>query len=109
MPAFQEAKLGLLAFTGLPKDALHIYVGLIILFGAALLLRRRVGEGLPLVLVAVAALAGEAWDVIDRWAIGQSADPPAHWHDLWNTMLWPVAITLVARYTRVFRASGNRR
>ncbi len=99
----------MLAFTGLPKDALHIYVGLSVLFAASLLLKRRVGTALPVAFVAVAALTGEAWDIIDRWGLGKSADPPAHWHDIWNTLFWPVAITLLARYSHLFRPSANRR
>ncbi len=79
---FQDAKVAALALTGLPKDALHIYVGLAVFFAAALLSRRRVGKALPVVAVLAVALAGEAWDVVDRWAIGQTADPAGHWHDL---------------------------
>jgi hypothetical protein len=22
-----------------------------------------------------------------------------HWHDMWNTLFWPMAITLMARFT----------
>jgi hypothetical protein len=101
MSPFQHAKLALVGFAGLPKDALHIYAGLIVFLGAAALFRRPLSSWLPLGAVLLAALAGELWDVIDT----HNAREPIHWwrnwHDVWNTLFWPAVLFLLARYTRV--------
>ena len=103
MSAFQEAKLALLAFVGLPKDALHIYVGLIVFLGAAALFRRPLSSWLPLGAVLLAALGGELWDVIDTRNAGRDVAWWRNWHDVWNTLFWPAVLFLLARSTRVLR------
>ena len=47
LSAFQQAKLWLTSHTGLSKDALHVYIGLLILFGAARLFRWAGGRLAP--------------------------------------------------------------
>ena len=103
MSAFQQAKLWLAAWAGLPKDALHIYVGLAVFLLAAALLRTRLGSWKPLAAVALAALAGEAWDVADTLRAGRPVAWALNWHDLWNTCFWPAVLFLLARYTRLIR------
>ncbi|RSV09431.1 hypothetical protein CA242_10770 [Sphingomonas koreensis] len=88
---FQAAKFWLVDATGLAKDALHIHVGLIVFFAAAL----------------AAALAGEAWDLWESLSEGRRILLWANWKDVWNTMLWPSAILLLARGTRLF-GTGRR-
>jgi hypothetical protein len=100
---FQSAKSALVHFAGLPKDALHIYVGLAVFLGAALLLRRPLRGPVPICCVLAAALAGEMWDVIDTYRIGLSPVWSRNWHDIWNTMFWPTILFLLARYTRVMK------
>jgi hypothetical protein len=100
---FQHAKLALVAFAGLPKDALHIYVGLTVFLGAAALLRRPLSSLLPLAAVLLAALAGELWDVIDTWNAHRDVAWWRNWHDIWNTLFWPTALFLLARYTKLLR------
>jgi len=39
----------------------------------------------------------------DSFANRAPIDLWANWHDIWNTMLWPSVIVLLARYTVVFR------
>ena len=100
MSAFQEAKLWLVATLGLPRDALHIYVGLIVFLGVAGIFRLPLRDWRPIVATLLVAVVGEAWDLIDsgprlRWA--------RSWHDLWNTMLWPLVLYALARWTRVFK------
>ncbi len=103
MSAFQSSKLWLVATLGLPKDALHIYVGLILFLGAAALFRRPLRSPLPILVVILAALAGELWDIIDTRNAGQSIHWARNWHDVWNTSFWPLALYLLARFTRVLR------
>jgi hypothetical protein len=99
--AFQQSKVALVQLLGLPKDALHVYVGLAIFLAAAALLRRPLGSWVPIAAVAAAALIGEAWDLIETRAIGARAHYDRNWHDVWNTCFWPAILFLLARYTRV--------
>ena len=103
MSALQQAKIWLMHLAGLPKDALHIYVGLFVFLAAAALLKRPLGSRAPILAVLFVALAGEAWAVIDT----VNAREPVHWwrnwHDVWNTLLWPAILFLLARYTKVLR------
>ena len=103
MSPLQEGELWLLAHLGLGKDALHIYVALVVMFGAALVFRWPLSSWRPWLAVAAAAIAGEVWDVRDRLAAGVPVEPAGNWHDLWNTLFWPSVILLLARRTRLFR------
>lgn len=99
---FQTAKLWLVASTGLAKDALHVHVGLIVFFTVALVFRWPLRSWKPWAAVLAVALAGEAWDIWDTLAEGRRIIPSVNWKDLWNTMLWPTAILLLARTTKQF-------
>lgn len=101
MSPFQQAKIALGQLLGLPKDALHIYVGLAVFLIAAALLRRPLGSWVPIAAVFAAALAGEAWDLIETRAVGATAHWDRNWHDVWNTCFWPTMLFLLARYTRL--------
>jgi hypothetical protein len=100
---FQAAKIELIRLTGLPRDALHIYVGMAVFLGVALIFRRPLRDPRPIAAVLLVALAGEAWDLIDRSRLGRPASLASGWHDVWNTMLWPTALFLLARYTKLLR------
>ena len=102
MSLLQEAKWLLMGATGLSKDALHIYVGLGVLFAAALPGRWRIGDWQPLAAVLLVALAGELWDLIDNIRTGAPMQWRGHAKDILNTFFWPAALTLLAR-TRLFR------
>ena len=101
MPTLQDGKQLVIDATDLAKDALHVHVGLLVFFAAALVLRWPLGSGKPWAAALVAALAGEVWDITDMMQSGSVLDLAANWHDVWNTMLWPTVITLLARSTRV--------
>jgi hypothetical protein len=105
--SFQQAKFWLVHHVDLAKDALHIYVALILFFGSMLLFRWRVGDARPWLVVLAAALLGEAWDLRDRLANGVGMDWAGHWKDIWNTLFWPSAILLLGRFTNVFRRRGR--
>lgn len=102
MSPLQEAKWFLIGATGLSKDALHIYVGLGVLFAAALPGRWRVGDWQPLVAVLLVAMAGELWDLLDNIRTNVPMQWQGHVKDILNTLFWPAALTLLAR-TRLFR------
>ncbi|MFA6115970.1 MAG: hypothetical protein WC729_18385 [Sphingomonas sp.] len=104
LSAFQQGKLWLTNHSGLSKDALHVYIGLLILFGAARLFKWRVGDWRPWLVVLAFAVAGEAWDIRDVIVINVKPELAANWHDIWNTCFWPAALTLLVRYTHLFRA-----
>lgn len=101
--AFQDSKIWLIDALGLSRDALHIFVGLIVFLGVALILRRPLGSWLPLLAAIAAALIGEAWDWIDDARRGFEHVAWRHWHDLWVTSFWPAILFALARFTRVFR------
>lgn len=101
MSGFQQVKSALVHLLGLPKDALHIYVGLAIFLAAAALLRRPLGSWVPIAAVVAAALIGEAWDLAETRAAGARAHWDRNWHDVWNTCFWPATLFVLARYTRL--------
>jgi hypothetical protein len=93
----QSAKLALISFLGLSRDALHISVGLLTYLLAVLLLRRSLGAIYPLLVVGLVAVAGEVLDGADdvrslgywRWS--------ASIHDVVVTIFWPSVLVLLAR------------
>lgn len=103
MSPLQQAKLWVVHLVGLPKDALHIYVGLAVFLAAAALTKRPLGSRLPILTVLLVALAGEVWDVIDTVNAREQVHWWRNWHDIWNTMLWPTILFLLARYTRILK------
>ena len=103
MGPYQSSKLWLQDLVGLSKDALHIYVGLSVFLLAALILRRPLRDWRPLAAVALVALAGEIWDLVEWTNRGNSALWANHWHDLWNTMFWPLVLFALARWTRLLK------
>jgi hypothetical protein len=100
---FQRAKIFVIHLTGLPRDALHIYVGLAVMLGIALLFGRSLRDPRPIAAVLLVAIAGELWDLLDTSNAGKPLGWGKSWHDLWNTLFWPSLLFLLARYTRVLR------
>ncbi len=101
---YQALKLWLVENLHLGKDALHVHVALLLLFGSALAFRWPLRSWKPWLVVLAAALAGELWDLRDSRAAGRAIDLWANWKDVWNAMLWPSAILLLARTTALFGA-----
>ena len=93
-----------MGLTGLSKDALHVYVGLIVWLLAAALWRKSIASIKPWLAVLMVAFAGEMFDAYDdwhtfgRWRVIRSV------HDLLNTLFWPTVLALLARWTRVLKA-----
>jgi hypothetical protein len=102
LSALQSLKLYLAEMSYLSKDSLHVYVGLIVFFGSALVFKWSLRGWKPIASVAAAALAGELWDIVDRANDGVAQNLPANWHDIWNTLFWPVVIAVLLTRTRIF-------
>jgi cell shape-determining protein MreD len=100
---FQDAKLWLLDLIGLSKDALHVYVGMIVFLGVALAFRLPLRDWRPLAAVFLAAVAGELFDLFESLAPLQEPHWAAAWHDLWNTMFWPTVLFVLARWSGVLK------
>ncbi len=101
MSWLQETKLLLMAGTGLGKDALHVYVGLLVFLLA--LTRWRLGSLPPLLIVLAVALAGEMWDLVDNMRSGAPMRWAGHGKDIANTLFWPAVLTGLGRWTGLFR------
>jgi hypothetical protein len=108
MSGFQQAKLWLVETLHLAKDALHIYVALVIFLGACLLFRWKAWQWKPWLCVLAAALLGEAWDLADSAVAGQPLAYDESLKDLCNTLLVPTLVVLLARYSALFVRRGGR-
>ena len=103
----QFIKLTIVTFTGLSKDALHIYIGLAIFLATAFVLRKPLRSNVPWFVVAGVAIAGEVLDMNDdisslgywRW--------DASLHDILNTLFWPSVLLLLAKLGIFFHASND--
>jgi len=102
MSPLQSVKLWLVEHAGLAKDALHIHIGLLLFVGSALVFRCSVRSWKPWAVVFAAALIGEAWDLRDSLVHHTPIALWANVHDIWNTMLWPSLMVLLARTTSLF-------
>jgi len=93
-------KLWLVTVTGLDMDALHVHAGIIIQLLTALVLRRSLRSPLPWLVVLVAVLANEAYDLhYDPWPEAQHAWQLAESaKDVWNTLAMPTLLLLLARF-----------
>jgi len=104
----QTIKLAIVQATGLSKDALHIYVGLAVMFTAAVVLHKPLRSIVPWLVVLAVAVAGEMIDMHDDitslgyWRWGASL------HDVLNTLFWPSVLLFLARFSIFFGASNDR-
>ena len=94
---WKEIKDAIALWTGLERDALHIYAALLAQTAAALVLRRSLRHFLPWAFVLFLAVGNEILDMygddlVEHWEID------AGLHDLWNTMVLPSLLLLLARF-----------
>ncbi|HXR52563.1 MAG TPA: hypothetical protein VN762_10520 [Steroidobacteraceae bacterium] len=103
MSAFQSMKHEIVHVASLSKDALHIYVGIGVFLVCAAFSNKGLRSVFPIIAVAALAVLGEALDARD------DLRKLGHWrylsslHDLLNTLFWPLALWLLARYSRVMK------
>ena len=102
MSPFQEIKLLLVENLHLAKDALHIYIAVLVFFASCLLFGWRVSQLRPLLVVLIVALAGEAWDLRDELSYGELVRITAHVKDIVNTLAVPALLWILARFTQLF-------
>lgn len=89
--------------SGLDMDSLHVHAGVLGQIAAALILRRPLRSVIPWLLVLAAALANEAYDFRYEIWEDRSAQLDGGIRDIWNTMLLPSLLLLLARfYPRLF-------
>jgi hypothetical protein len=93
---FVELKQAIEGATGMTQDALHIYGAVLIQLGAAALSRRGVGHPLPWLCVLAVELVNEWADLRFAPVVG-ATELWAGLHDIWNTMLLPTVLLLLAR------------
>src|SRR5690606_26627609 len=88
--------------TDLSQDALHIYAAILIQISAAFVSRRSLAHPLPWLCVAVVLAVNEGLDLaqpgkrIEEWQVLGGLQ------DLWNTLLLPTVLLLVARHAPQF-------
>ena len=92
-----QVKDALEAWTGLERDALHVYGAVGVHVVAALVSRRPLSHILPWLCVLGVEIANELADlfidpIIEQWELEGAI------HDLWNTMLIPTLILLLTRF-----------
>jgi len=103
MSPLQQAKLYIVDHVHLAKDALHIYVALILFLGSAALFRWPLKSWRPWAVVLAAALIGEAWDLRDSIVYHTRIELGGNLKDIVNTLFWPTVLVLLARGTRVLK------
>jgi hypothetical protein len=103
MTPFQSFKHEVVQFAALSKDALHIYVGLVVFLAVAAFARKGLRSTVALLAVLVVAVAGEALDLRDELRLRERVSWWASVHDLLNTCFWPLVLWLLARYTRILK------
>jgi hypothetical protein len=101
MSGFQHAKILLGNYAHLGKDALHIYVGLGLFLGSALLFRWPLRSWRPWLVALAGAFAGEIWDLFDILHEGRRLQWHSQAKDILNTIFWPTMLMLLARWTKV--------
>lgn len=100
--SFQSAKLAIVTFTDLGRDALHVYAGLATLFLSALIWRKPLRSWLPWLMVLLVAVVAELLDLRDDAATHGNLRWGASAHDIVNTLVWPSVILLLARRSKLF-------
>jgi hypothetical protein len=103
MSPFQSLKHDVVQFAALSKDALHIYVGLVVFLAVAAFARKGLRSGLAVLAALGVAVVGEALDLHDEWHSREHLNWWASVHDLINTCFWPLVLWLLARYTRIVK------
>ena len=102
MELINEMKIWLVDWTGLAKDALHIYVAVGVFLAGCVIFGWKAWQLRPLLLVLAVAIAGEIADTAFNLKYEGYIFLRSSIHDIWNTMLVPCIIFLFARFSVVF-------
>ena len=103
-----DLKLWAVDVTGLEKDALHIYVALVVFVAANLVFGWKAREGKAILVVLIVAVANEVADI--RYNLRVENDPylSGSLHDIVNTMILPVVLVALARWTKLFERNVSK-
>lgn len=85
----------------LSKDAVHIYIGMIVFLAAVVLWKRGQIFWRCLIPVLLVAAGMEAFDLVDDWRSFGYLRWNASLHDFVNTSFWPVVIVLLVKLRAV--------
>lgn len=97
-----DFKLVAVDLSGLAKDALHIYVALIVYAASCVLFGWKTWQWRTLVPVLLVALANEANDILFNLEIEKDPYIWSSVHDMVNTMVLPVLLLALSRWTEIF-------
>ena len=95
---YQNFKLTILSLVHLSKDAVHIYIGLLVLFLWVLVSRKALRSFKVLVPVFLVAVVMELLDMRDNYHSFRAYRWSASFHDILNTSFWPVIIVLLFKF-----------
>lgn len=105
---FYNLKHYIVASTGLERDALHIYIGIIVYLVVIALLRRYIRSSkaavIALIVVTIVTLIGEFLDLRYQVEIGIDMRFGDSIHDIINTCFWPYALYALGRWTTLLDA-----
>ncbi|MCR2833664.1 hypothetical protein [Parerythrobacter lacustris] len=97
-----DFKLVAVDLTGLAKDALHIYVALIVYAASCIMFGWKTWQWRTLVPVLLVALANEVNDILFNLEIEKNPYIWSSVHDMVNTMMLPVLLLALSRWTGIF-------
>lgn len=98
--AFYNLKIWLVAWSGLSRDALHIYVAIALFLLVRMVWRGWGGTVAALIVVLTVALTGEWLDHQFELMNVVACDRTEHMHDLRNTLAAPVVLALTLPWLR---------
>jgi hypothetical protein len=94
---YQLAKIHVLSFFNVSKDAMHVYIGLSILLLWLLFTRKPLSSLKNLIPVITVAIFMEVFDLRDDFTSFGRFRWDASLHDIINTMFWPVVIIFFSK------------
>ena len=85
----------------LSKDAVHIYVGMLVFLCAVVVWKKGHIQPVCLLPVIVIAFGMEAFDLLDDWHSFGYLRWGASIHDIANTSLWPLVIVTLVKFRAI--------
>lgn len=106
---WQGNKVALITHADVSRDALHVYLAVLIFLGACWVLRWKAGSLKPWLLVFLLQSLNELSDMGILTGEGTWAPTWENAKDTINTMIIPTILVISARYTSIFerKKSGN--
>ncbi|MBN2366608.1 MAG: hypothetical protein EH225_11925 [Calditrichaeota bacterium] len=94
---FQGIKRELLELTMLSKDAIHIYIGMVVFLSWNILFKKSFNSLKALIPVFSVALILEIFDIRDNYMSTGSMHITASLHDIINTCFWPFVLVILEK------------